>query len=173
MATIKTEWVNLTSELRTRTRRQWKVKLDAWKVTFYYWSLTTKSSELVVNGLPLSLFAHDATTESGPAGNGPLVIELGGAHYKGRPIQMDDEITFLSVDSTEDIGALLMIKQYFVEDRPGPDRMLGDTDPNIPPAKIRRPTSGRPPASPARPTRPTITDRPLVARVPNRDTFSR
>lgn len=173
MATIKTEWVNLTSEITSNRRKTWKVKLDAWKVTFYYWSLSNKDTNLVINGLPLSFLAHDLTSEGGNAGNGPLIIELGGAHYKGRPIQMDDEVTFLTADEEPGPCALLMIKQYFIEDRPGPDRMLGDTDPNIPPAKIRRPTSGRPPASPERPTRPTITDRPLVSRGPNRDTFSR
>ena len=168
MATIKTEWVNLTSNLTEPGNRDFTLKLDAWRITFYFWSASTKTNNLLVNGLPLALFAHDFYTSPGGgglAGNGPLVIELGGAHYKGRPIQMDDEVRFsVKNDGRGEQCAFLMVKQYFVEDRPGPDRMLGDADPNLPPSPKRAPT--RTPTRPASAPRPS---RPVVYRAPNRN----
>jgi hypothetical protein len=173
MATIKTEWVNLTPNISGRLRSQFVVKLDAWKTTFYYWSNSTKDANLTINGLPLALFSHDYNTiVDQPVGNGPLVIELGGAHYKGRPIQMDDQVTFVGENGNGALCALLMVKQYFIEDRPGPDRMLGDVDPNIPPAVSGRPRIVRP-ARPVATSRPSVTSRPLVSRSPRRDTFDR
>ena len=168
MATIKTEWVNLTSNLTEPGNRDFTMKLDAWRITFYFWSDSTKTTNLLVNGLPLALFAHDFNNgipTGGYAGNGPLVIELGGAHYKGRPIQMDDEVRFsVKNDGRSERCAFMMVKQYFVEDRPGPDRMLGDSDPNLPPSPKRAPT--RTPTRPASAPRPS---RPVVYRAPNRN----
>jgi hypothetical protein len=158
MATLKTDWVNLGAQLVPG--QTLVVKLDAWRQTFYFWSLNRVDRILLINNLPLSVFAHDHdVVPSGNHGNGPLVLDLGGAHYKGRPIQMDDQVTFYCdrLERTDQFG-FLMIKQYFVEDRPGPDRQIGDRDPDAPvlPRKaVSRPTIIRPTA----PVRPVFTTR--------------
>jgi len=158
MATLKKEIVNLTGLFESG--KSVTIKLDAWKQTFYYWSLSRTNTNVLLQALPLALFAHDHdTAPSGNHGNGPLVIEFGGAHYKGRPIQLDDEITFTSktIDpETPNQFGLLMIKQYFIEDRPGPDRQIGDRDVNAP--ALPRKAVARAPR-PVVPSRPVIIER--------------
>lgn len=158
MATLKIETINLTDMMVAG--QSLTIKLDAWKQTFYYWTLSRNDSNVLINNLPLARFAHDHDiAPSGNHGNGPLVIEFGGAHYKGRPIQIDDTITFYCKSRGEEPNnqfALLMVKQYFVEDRPGPDRQIGDRDIDAP--ALPRKAVARAPR-PVVPSRPVIIER--------------
>lgn len=156
MATIKIATINLNSQLFTNNT--FTVKLDAWKQTFYYWGQNADNDVVLLDGLNLTNFSHDQHTTGGQhAGNGPLVLEFGGATYKGKPIQLDDVITFQVFKIGESTNCnLLCVKQYFVEERPGPDKTITDA--------VSRNLPGRK-HTPARPygTRPII-QRPAVGR---------
>lgn len=158
MATIKVATLNLNGELRDQN--VFTVKLDAWKQTFYYWGLNASKDVLTLDGLNLAVFAHDLHDPGErAAGNGPFVLEFGGAFYKGKPIQLDDQITFqcgkFAIGQQPNCN-LLCVKQYFVEDRPGPDKTITDA--------VSRNLPGRkqPPAGAYGPR--TITERPTVSR---------
>jgi len=145
MATLKVSTLNLNGELYGTNR--FTVKLDAWKQTFYFWSAVASTDVVLLDGFNLADLAHDQLLPAGQhTGNGPLVIEFGGAFYKGKPIQLDDQITF----QCSKFGVLpgcrmLCVKQYFVEDRPGPDKTITD--------EVQRNLPGRtkPPANPVGP----------------------
>lgn len=126
MATLKISTLNLNSELRGGN--VFNVKLDAWKQTFYLWALDASKDIITIDGLNLAAFAHDlANPTKSTGGNGPFVLELGGAFYKGRPIQLDDQLTFTCAKGPESLNCVLLcVKQYFVEDRPGPDKTISD-----------------------------------------------
>lgn len=156
MATLKISTLNLNSELRGGN--VFNVKLDAWKQTFYLWALDASKDIITIDGLNLAAFAHDlANPTKSTGGNGPFVLELGGAFYKGRPIQLDDQLTFTCEKGPESLNCVLLcVKQYFVEDRPGPDKTIADA--------VSRNLPGRkqPPAGAYGPR--TITERPTVSR---------
>lgn len=126
MATLKVVTLNLNGQLFLNN--VFRVKLDAWKQTFYYWGQNSQNDILLLDGFNLTDLSHDQHTVAGQhAGNGPLVMEFGGASYKGRPIMLDDELTFSCAKLGETSKCrLLCVKQYFVEDRPGPDRTLSE-----------------------------------------------
>lgn len=167
MATLKIATLNLNGNLRDRN--VFTVKLDAWKQTFYYWTFDNRD-ELLLDGFNLGDLSHGLVpgvvrTDA----NGPLVLEFGGAFYKGKPIQLDDTITFqCNKQGPESNCRLLCVKQYFVEDRPGPDRLITE--------QLAREVVKPRRATPARPTtpRPTTTPaRPTFTRPVRRDTFSK
>jgi hypothetical protein len=165
MATLKITTINLNDQLFGSNT--FTVKLDAWKQTFYFWSAVADADIVLLDGFNLADLAHDQLQLAGQhAGNGPLVIEFGGAFYKGKPIQLDDQITFQCDKFGEDRQRcrMLCVKQYFVEDRPGPDRLISDQLAREVSAP-RRQVATRPAAS--RPTRPT-SSRPV-----RRETFDR
>jgi hypothetical protein len=124
MATLKVSTLNLNGQLFSTN--VFRVKLDAWKQTFYYWGQNSQTDIVLLDGFNLTDLSHDQHTTAGQhAGNGPLVLEFGGASYKGKPIMLDDELTFNCAKlGGEPKCRLLCVKQYFVEDRPGPDRTL-------------------------------------------------
>jgi hypothetical protein len=145
MATLKVSTLNLNSQLFDNN--VFTVKLDAWKQTFYYWGARADKDIVLLDGFNLADLSHDQYTTTGPAaGVGPLVLEFGGAFYKGKPIQLDDQITFNcgKIDERSNCR-MLCVKQYFVEDRPGPDKTITD--------EVQRNLPGRakPPANPAGP----------------------
>lgn len=165
MATIKVTTINLNSLLfPTNT---FVVKLDAWKQTFYIWGDNAEKDVLLLDGFNLTDLAHDRYSDNHYAGNGPLVLEFGGAFYKGKPIMLDDQLTFTYAgEEPVNNARLLCVKQYFVEDRPGPDRLIRDTLPREV-AAPRRQVATRPAGPRITPTRPT-SSRPV-----RRDTFER
>ena len=166
MATIKVTTLNLNSQLFGSN--VFTVKLDAWKQTFYFWGDTAQSDIVLLDGFNLSDLAHDRFLTAGQhAGNGPLVLEFGGATYKGKPILLDDQLTFTCSKLAERNNCrMLCVKQYFVEDRPGPDRLIRDQLPREV-AAPRRQVATRPAGPRITPTRPT-SSRPV-----RRDTFDR
>jgi hypothetical protein len=129
MATLKISTLNLNGQLTDGN--VFRVKLDAWKQTFYVWGENAQNDVIRIDGFNLTDLAHDRYLNlpgsDNYAGNGPLVLEFGGASYKGRPIMLDDELTFTCGKLSEASNCrLLCVKQYFVEDRPGPDRTLAE-----------------------------------------------
>lgn len=166
MATLKITTINLNDQLFGSNT--FTVKLDAWKQTFYFWADNAEQDIVLLDGFNLSDLSHDRFLTSGQhAGNGPLVIEFGGAHYKGKPIQLDDRITFTCNKLAQRASCrMLCVKQYFVEDRPGPDRLISDQLAREVSAP-RRQVATRPAAPRPTPTRPTST-RPV-----RRETFDR
>jgi hypothetical protein len=158
MATLKVTTLNLSAELYGSN--VFTVKLDAWRQSFYFWARNAQTDRLLLDGFNLADLAHDQFLRAGQnAGNGPLVLDFGGAIYQGRPIQLDDQLTFacdMNPDPTRNNARLLCVKQYFVPDRPGPDKLMGNQlRIDVEAQKLTRPPQIRPTATRPRPIQPS------------------
>lgn len=122
MATLKKEVIDLASVLPIRFM-EYRVKLDAWRVTIAMGSRSAGPELLMIDGANVSAML---VTTAG-IDSSPFVVTLGGAVVNGRPVLLDDVLTFRTLANwVAGETAGFIIKEFFVEDRPGPDRTLAD-----------------------------------------------
>ena len=150
MPTIKTEWIDLiqTSVGGNETKR---VKLDCWRASII--SVPGVSPGFSING---AVFLGSANASFFVGG---VSFSLGGAMHRGVPVNMDDEIevTIVELKGTGTIkrGSLVLVKEYVIPDRLGPDSKSYEHEAS---GKVYRPANAsagpvRPSGGPIGPTR--------------------
>jgi len=117
MGVIKTDFVDVMAMLSQAGQQEVRFMLDAWKVTL----LVTSSNPLQIrlNGALISPLCDI----SGTLGAGHLSLILGGAMDARGPILLDDVLSITTdPDYERDAAqAFVMVKEYYVETRIGPD----------------------------------------------------
>jgi len=134
MGVIKTEFLDVMAALGQAGRQSVSIKLDAWKVTLLV--VQTNPLQIRLNGALISPLCD----VSGTLGAGHLSLVLGGAMDARGPILMDDVLTITTDPDFErdQAQAMVVIKEYYVDTRIGPDvqanRSLSTPRPNAKPS---------------------------------------
>ncbi len=137
MGVIKVEVVDVMAALGSNGRQVYRDKLDAWRVTLY--NIATSPNQVFVNGAKVSPLCD----VSGTLGAGNLRMIFGGATGPKGPIMLDDELIITTHDDFErdPAQALILVKEYYVPNRPGPDAVNQAPGPQHPRNAEPRPTT--------------------------------
>lgn len=142
MGVIKTDFVDVMAMLGQAGQQEVRLMLDAWKVTIMVCS--TNPLQIRLNGALISPLC-----DVGLTGTGNLLLVLGGAMDARGPILMDDVLRVTTDPDFErdQAQAFVLIKEYFVETRVGPDveanRSLSTPRQNAKPTVDPRPRDPR------------------------------
>lgn len=141
MATIKRELVFIHEMLVQNSN--FGIKLDAWRCTLI---INGNLKGLVMDGADMFPLTWQVGASPAQLFN-TWTVAMGGMIVNGQPVLMDDEIQFVG---TKDFTApepntpfpfsIVLVKEYYVEGRPGPDKTLSNEVPRAIPGSTKRPT---------------------------------
>lgn len=143
MGSIKKEFVFVSESLQAGVPV--RVKLDGWRCTLL---LSGDLTGIRIDGsdaAPLTWQVTDNTKRNYNVWS----VRMGGLVLNGEPVLMDD---YLEIEPDLSWGfpegesfSIVVVKEYYVAGRPGPDKLLQDAVPRAIPRRVNRPTDTRGP----------------------------